>query len=104
MPPRLSHPRWQRGAARKRRAIAEVNPEEGIQFRGRLVGYARDEEGREVAVVDVARELIAMRAEGKALREGSDVRVRAESVEGENQRRRTLVWRITAERELDHAR
>jgi type IV secretory pathway VirD2 relaxase len=91
-------------AAQKRRGIAEVDPEEGIQFRGRLVGYARDEDGREVAVVDVARELIAMRAEGKGLREGSDVRVRAESVEGENQRRRTLVWRITAERELDHTR
>jgi type IV secretory pathway VirD2 relaxase len=91
-------------AARRRRVIAQVDPEEGVQFRGRLVGYARDEAGREVAVVDVARDLIAMRTEGQAVREGAGVRVRAESVDGENQRRRTLVWRITAERELDHTR
>jgi type IV secretory pathway VirD2 relaxase len=91
-------------AAEKGRAIGRAEPKRGARLRGRLVAYAHDTDGSQVAVVDTGRELLAVAAMGKAIREGTEVRVRAEEIEAENQRRRLLIWRIASERDLDRGR
>ena len=91
-------------ADRKKRAIEKLEPKEDAQLRGRFVGYAKDDAGDRVAVVATKESLVAIEARRGTLREGQEVLARAEAVESENQRRRLLVWRIEAERELDRGR
>jgi type IV secretory pathway VirD2 relaxase len=91
-------------AERKKRAIEKLEPEADALLRGRFVGYAQDDAGNRVAVVATHESLLAIEARGGMLREGQEVRARGEAVESENQRRRLLVWRIEAERELDRGR
>ena len=74
------------------RAIPIAQPVEGLIYRGRLVGYARGRDGQRYAVVDVGRELVAVRTDSAELAAGREVRA---TVPGEMEdRRRRLIWRL----------
>ncbi|PYN12724.1 MAG: hypothetical protein DME06_08660 [Candidatus Rokuibacteriota bacterium] len=77
------------------RAIPILPPVEGLIYRGRLVGYARGQDGRRYAVVDTGRELRAFRADDAELAVGRGVRASAHPAEAD--RRRQLLWRLGAD-------
>ncbi len=55
------------------RPIRVVPPLDGLIYRGQLLGYARDSQGRCYAVVDTGRELSAFRTEERGLVAGREV-------------------------------
>ena len=77
------------------RAIPILPPVEGLIYRGRLVGYARGQDGRRYAVVDTGREFRAFRADDAELAVGRGVRASAHQAEAD--RRRQLLWRLGAD-------
>ena len=74
------------------RTIPVAQPLEGLIYRGRLVGYARGHDGGRYAVVDIGRELVAVRTESAELAAGREVR--ATVPDQMEDRRRRLIWRL----------
>jgi len=77
------------------RRVAVVQPVDGAIYRGRLAGYARGQDNRRYAVVDLGREIVAFRTEDTELTAGREVR--AEGHREDDDRRRRLIWRLGAD-------
>jgi len=74
------------------RSVTTVPPSEGLIYRGRLVGYARGEDGQRYAVVDTGRELAAFRTAEAEITAGREIRAMAQHTDDD--RRRRLIWRL----------
>jgi type IV secretory pathway VirD2 relaxase len=96
--------RTSRGQAAPQQPIRIVEPLDGVTFRGRLVGYRLDRDGRRYAVLDtIEPELKAFRTDDADVIVGRQVRVKGRQVvDGQ---RLVHVWRLLdVERERERGR
>jgi type IV secretory pathway VirD2 relaxase len=102
VPESPSFPELDQVARGERRRIQMVPALDGLLYRGRLVGYARERDGQRYAVVDIGRELVALRTDDVELVAGREVRVEGRQVT-DAQGRRRQIWRLGPDQREHHS-